>query len=74
MTYLKDFTVKAEDSTSVDAFSRWRTSGVSNALNSKNLFDNTSLYWDADNIVLAVTPVGNGNIDVFGSLTWVELS
>lgn len=38
--------IRAEDSPSVDAFGRWRSSEPANLFDSKQLYDNAPLFWD----------------------------
>lgn len=46
MTYLRDFTVRASDSASADAFGRWRVSSPAQVFDSKQIFTSESLFWD----------------------------
>jgi len=46
MSYIKDSTIKATDSPSIDAFGRWRTSSTHTLFDSKQIFDSQDLYWN----------------------------
>lgn len=46
MSYIKDVVISAKDSTSVDAFGRWRISSPHTLFDSKQIFDNAPLFWD----------------------------
>ncbi len=43
-----DVSIKAQDSTSADAFSRWRVSNPATLFDSKQIFDNQPLFWDEE--------------------------
>ena len=46
MTELRNNNIKAQDSFSIDAFGRWRTSDPLTLFDSKQIFDNQPLFWD----------------------------
>ena len=46
MTELRRQIIKADDSPSVDAFGRWRTSDTLTLFDSKQIFDNQPLFFD----------------------------
>ncbi len=48
MSHIKDVSIKTQDSTSVDAFSRWRVSSPQTIFDSKQIFDNQPLFWDEE--------------------------
>jgi hypothetical protein len=46
MSRLQNVDIAAQDSTSVDAFGRWRVSEPHTVFDSKQIFDNQPLFWD----------------------------
>ena len=46
MTLLRNVDVKAQDSTSIDAFGRWRVSNPTTLFDSKQVHDNQPSFWD----------------------------
>lgn len=46
MTLLRNTNIKAQDSASIDAFGRWRTSNPQTLFDSKQIFDKQPLFWD----------------------------
>lgn len=46
MSRLQNVEIKSQDSTSVDAFGRWRVSNPDTLFDSKQIFDNQPLFWD----------------------------
>ncbi|KKK86494.1 hypothetical protein LCGC14_2762690, partial [marine sediment metagenome] len=45
---LQNVEIKAQDSTSSDAFGRWRVSNPATLFDSKQIFDNQPLFWDEE--------------------------
>ena len=45
---LQNVNIKAQDSTSADAFGRWRVSNPTTLFDSKQIFDNQPLFWDEE--------------------------
>jgi hypothetical protein len=46
MTLLRNVDITAQDTMSIDAFGRWRSSDPYTVFDSKQIFDNGPLYWD----------------------------
>lgn len=46
MTILQNSSIKSQDSTSIDAFGRWRVSNPETLFDSKQIYDNQPLIWD----------------------------
>lgn len=71
MSYLfsTEHTIKAADSFSIDAFGRWRVSNPTTIFDSKQLYDNSPLFWDEEIVNSGSTTATHSTTDASVTMT-----